>query len=86
MHSVGSASRVTKPTRKRTAARVLGNVVLAYAGAGVATLAVVSLAHLVGPGEPGPGVLGYFVNWMGLLLLGAPVLFLVLLGVDIALR
>lgn len=38
--------------------RALGNELLAYAIAAVATLAVVGTAHLVGPAEPGPGVLG----------------------------
>ena len=66
--------------------RVVGNELLAYLVAALGTLVVVATAHWIGPPMPGPGVMGYLLSWMGLLSLGAPVMFVVLLVLDVALR
>lgn len=65
--------------------RMVVNLALAYAIAAGVTLTFLLVAQLVAPREVGPGVAGGWVFEMSLLALGAPVLAVVLLILDVIL-
>ena len=71
---------------KATLSRLLANLALSYRVAGFVTLIFVAAAHLISPSRYGPGVIGTWIFEMGVLAFGAPLVLLVLVFLDIALR